>query len=55
MRRAIPGNEMDVILRFARNQLSQEELTKLPDGGASLRGKFVDGWKQAQADCGVKK
>lgn len=55
MRRAIPGNEMDVILRFARNQLSQEELAKLPDGGASLRGKFVDGWKQAQADCGVKK
>ncbi len=55
MRRAIPSNEMDVILRFARNQLSQEEVAKLPDGGASLRGKFVDGWKQAQADCGVKK
>jgi hypothetical protein len=55
MRRAIPGNEMDVILRFARNQLSQDEVAKLPDGGASLRSKFVDGWKQAQADCGVKK
>jgi hypothetical protein len=55
MRRAIPGSEMDMILRFARNQLSQDEVAKLPDGGAALRGKFADGWKQAQADCGVKK
>jgi hypothetical protein len=55
MRRALPGKEMDVILKFARNQLSQDEIAKLPDGGAALRSKFVDGWKQAQADCGVKK
>jgi hypothetical protein len=55
MRRAIPRDEMDVILRFARNQLSQDEVAKLPDGGAALRGKFVDGWRQAQADCGLNK
>jgi hypothetical protein len=54
MRRAIPADEMDVILRFARNQVSPEEITKLPDGGASLRGKFVAGWRQAQSECGVK-
>lgn len=54
MRRAIPIGEMDLILRFARNQLSQDEVAKLPDGGASLRGKFVDGWRQAQTQCGVK-
>ena len=54
MRRAIPAGELDVILRFARNQLSADEVAKLPDGGASLRGKFVDGWRQAQAECGVK-
>ena len=54
MRRAIPAGEIDVILRFARNQLSPEEIAKLPDGGASLRGKFVDGWRQAQTECGVK-
>jgi hypothetical protein len=55
MRRAIPAGEMEVILRFARNQLSPEEAAKLPDGGAALRGKFADGWKQAQTECGVKK
>jgi hypothetical protein len=54
MRQAIPADELDVILRFARNQLSPEEVAKLPDGGASLRGKFVAGWRQAQTECGVK-
>ena len=54
MRRVIPATEMDVILRFARNQLSPEEVAKLPDAGAGLRGKFVDGWRQARTECGVK-
>jgi hypothetical protein len=54
MRRTIPANELDVILRFARDQLSPEEIAKLPDGGAALRGKFVDSWQQAQTECGVK-
>jgi hypothetical protein len=54
MRRAIPAGEIDVILKFARNQLSAGEADKLPDGGAALRAKFVDGWRQAQAECGVK-
>jgi hypothetical protein len=54
MRRTIPAGEMDVIIKFARNQLSAEEAAKLPDGGAGLRGKFVDGWRQAQTECGVK-
>ena len=55
MRKAIPGSEMDIVLRLARNQLSQEEIAKLPDGGASIRGKFVGGWTQAQSECGIKK
>ena len=54
MRRAIPAGEMDTIVRFARNQLSPAEVAKLPDDGAALRGKFVDGWRQAQTECGVK-
>ena len=54
MRRAIPAREMEVIVRFARNQLTAEEVAKLPDGGAALRGKFADGWRQAQAECGVR-
>lgn len=54
MRKAIPAGEMDVIVRLARNQVSADEVAKMPDGGASLRSKFVDGWKQAQAECGVK-
>lgn len=54
MRRAVPAGEMDVILKFARNQLSADEIAKLPDGGTPLRAKFVDGWRQAQAECGVK-
>jgi hypothetical protein len=54
MRRNIPAGEMDVVLRFARNQLSPEEIAKLPDGGAVLRGKFIDGWRQAQTECGIK-
>ena len=54
MRRAIPGGEMDLILRFARNQLSDAEIAKLPEGGAALRAKFVDTWRQAQTECGVK-
>jgi hypothetical protein len=54
MRRAIPAGEMDVIVKFARNQLSADEIAKLPEGGAPLRAKFVDGWRQAQAECGVK-
>jgi len=56
MRRSIPGSELDVILRFARKELSAEEIAKLPDGGAALRGKFVDSWQQAQCtaeDIGV--
>jgi hypothetical protein len=32
MRRSIPAGEIDVILRFARNHLSEEEIAKLPDG-----------------------
>ena len=55
MRKAIPGSEMDVVLRLARNQLSKEEIAKLPDGGAAIRGKFVGGWTQAQSECGIKK
>jgi hypothetical protein len=54
MRRTIPANELDMILRFARDQLSPQEIAKLPDGGAALRGKFVDSWQQAQTECGVK-
>ena len=54
MRRSIPGSELAVILRFARKELSTEEIAKLPDGGAALRGKFVDSWQQAQTECGVK-
>ena len=54
MRRTIPAGELDMIVRFARNQLSAEEVAKLPDGGASLRGKSVDGWRQARTECGVK-
>jgi hypothetical protein len=54
MRRAIAAGEMDLILRFARKQLSEAEIAKLPDGGNALRGKFVDSWRQAQAECGVK-
>jgi len=56
MRRSIPGCELDEILRFARKELSAEEIAKLPDGGAALRGKFVDSWQQAQCtaeDIGV--
>jgi hypothetical protein len=55
MRGAIPGAEMDIVLRFARNQVSKEEIAKLPDGGASVRTKFVDAWAQAQTACGIKK
>jgi hypothetical protein len=55
MRRAIPGAEMDLVLRFARNQVSQDEIAKLPDGGATIRGKFAGGWTQAQSECGIKK
>lgn len=55
MRRVIPSGEMDIILKYARNQLSEAEAAKLPGGGAALRSKFVDGWRQAQADCGVNK
>lgn len=54
MRRSIPGSELDVILRFARKELSTEEIAKLPDGGAALRAKFIDTWQQAQTECGVK-
>jgi hypothetical protein len=54
MRRVIPATEMDVILRFARNQLSPEETAKLPDAGAGLRGKFVEAWRQARSECAVK-
>ncbi len=55
MRKAIPSAEMDIVLRLARNQLSQDEIAKLPDGGASVRAKFVGGWAQAQSECGIKK
>jgi hypothetical protein len=48
------GNELDVILRFARSELSTEEIAKLPDGGAGLRGKFANTWQQPQTECGVK-
>lgn len=54
MRRTIPANELDVILRFARDELSPQEVAKLPDGGAALRGKFIDSWQKAQMECGVK-
>jgi hypothetical protein len=54
MRRAVPPAEMDVILRFARNELTAEEVARLPDGGNSLRDKFIGGWRQAQSECGVK-
>ena len=54
MRRAIPAGEMDLILRFARNQVSEAEIARLPEGSAALRGKFVDSWRQAQTECGVK-
>jgi hypothetical protein len=54
MRRVLPPNEIDIVVRFARNQLSPDEIAKLPDGGAVLRGKFVDGWRQAQAECAIK-
>jgi hypothetical protein len=54
MRRAIPPGDMNIILRFARNELSAEEIAKLPDGGNAVRNRFIDGWRQAQAECGVK-
>src|SRR5215472_19245100 len=54
MRRSISGNDLDVILRFARSELSPEEIAKLPDGGTALRGKFANSWQQAQTECGVK-
>jgi hypothetical protein len=54
MRRSLSGDELDVILRFARSALSSEEIAKLPDGGAALRGKFANSWQQAQTECGVK-
>ena len=54
MRRSMSGNELDLILRFARSELSAEEIAKLPDGGTALRGKFADSWQQAQTECGVK-
>jgi len=54
MRRAIPGDELAMILRFARKELSTEEIARLPDGGAAMRGKFVDTWQQAQTECGIK-
>src|SRR5689334_19426237 len=54
MRKAIAAADMDIVLRFARNQVSKEEIDKLPDSGASIRGKFVGGWTQAQAECGIK-
>ena len=55
MRKAIPASEMDIVLKVARNQMSKEEIAKLPGGGASIRAKFVDGWAQAQTECGIKK
>lgn len=54
MRRSMSGNELDVILRFARSQLSAEEIAKLTDGGAAVRGKFANSWQQAQTEGGVK-
>jgi hypothetical protein len=54
MRRSMSGNELDVILRFARSELTTEEIAKLPDSGATLRGKFTNSWQQAQTECGVK-
>jgi len=48
------GNELGVILRFARSQLSAEEIAKLTDGGATLRGKFANSWQQAQTEGDVK-
>lgn len=54
MRRSMSGNELEVILRFARSELSTEEIAKLTDGGAALRGKFANSWQQAQTECGVK-
>jgi len=54
MRRSMSRNELDVILRFARSELSTEEIAKLPDGGTALRGKFANSWQQAQTECGVK-
>jgi hypothetical protein len=41
MRQSISGNGLDAILRFARNELSAQEIAKLPEGGAALRGKFA--------------
>ena len=54
MRRSMSGNELDVILRFARSELETEEIAKLPHGGAALRGKFANSWQQAQTECAVK-
>jgi hypothetical protein len=54
MRRSMSGNELDVIVRFARSELSTEDIAKLPDSGAALRGKFANSWLQAQTECGVK-
>jgi len=54
MRRSMSRNELDVILRFARSELSTEEIAKLPDGVTALRGKFANSWRQAQTECGVK-
>jgi hypothetical protein len=35
-------------------ELSTEDIAKLPDSGAALRGKFANSWLQAQTECGVK-
>ena len=54
MRRSMSGSGLDVILRLARSELSAEEIAKLSDGGAALRGKFANRWQQALTECGVK-
>jgi hypothetical protein len=54
MRRSMSGSELAIILRFARSELSPEEIAKLSDGGAALRIKFVNSWQQALTECGVK-
>ena len=54
MRRSMSGSELAIFLPFARSELSPEEIAKLSDGGAALRGKFANSWQQAQTECGVK-
>jgi hypothetical protein len=42
------GSELAIILPFAGSELSPEEIAKLSDGGAALRGKPANRWQQAQ-------